>query len=165
MSNNGKPKVEQVFLIHEDGRLISHVSLVGDNQQDEEIISGMLTAVKDLLTVVFAQKEAKCVAGPFRFEMGELKVILSMGECFYITTVIRGEENEEIFRKTESVKSEIQKRYGTVLSGWVGQMRDMEGVHEIITQLLTIEMLPESERKSVWDRGLFKRVSDMWSRL
>ena len=148
------PIVEQVFLIHEDGRLISYVSLKRDEDQDEEIVSGMLTAVKDLLTVVFVKKEAKGDVGPYKFELGERNVILRMGKHFYIAIVIKGKENKPLLDKFDSIVREIQERYGDVLYNWTGEMKDSEGVDEIIMKLLPLEELSEAERESIKDKGL-----------
>jgi len=159
------PIVEQVFLIHKDGRLISYASIRSDYHQDEELVSGMLTAVKDLLTVVFAKKEAGADLGPFRFAMGEMNVILRTGRHFYMTTVIRGEEDKAISDKSEAVVKTIQERYGDVFYNWLGEMKSVEGVYEIITQLLPLEELSEAERETIKNKGLLKKVFELWSRI
>ena len=157
------PIVEQVFLSHKDGRLISYASIRDDYHQDEELVSGMLTAVKDLLTVVFAQKEAGADLGPFRFAMGEMNVILRTGRHFYMTTVIRGEEDKAISDKSEAVVKTIQERYGDIFYNWLGEMKSVEGVQEIITQLLPLEELSEAERETIKNKGLLKKVFELWS--
>jgi hypothetical protein len=155
--------VEQVFLIYEDGRLISYVSLKKDDYQDEDIVSGMLTAVKDLLTVVFVKKEAKGDVGPYKFELGERNVILRMGKQFYIAIVIKGKENKALIDKFDSIVRDIQERYGDVFYNWSGEMKDVEGVDEIIMKLLPLEELSEAERETVKDKGLLKTVFEIWS--
>ncbi len=155
--------MEQVFLIHKDGRLISYASIRGDYHQDEELVSGMLTAVKDLLTVVFAQKEAGTDLGPFRFAMGEMNIILRMGEHFYMTTVIRGEEDKAISDRSEAIVKTIQERYDDVFNNWKGSMKDVEGVDKIIGKLLPLEELSEAERETIENKGLLKRVFELWS--
>ncbi len=159
------PMVEQVFLIHEDGRLISYASLKRDDQQDEDIVSSMLTAVKDLLTVVFVKKEVKGDIGPYKFELGERNVILRMGEHFYIAIVIKGKDNKSLLDKFDSIVMDIQDRYGDVLDNWSGGMEDVEGVNEIIMKLLPLEELSEEERETIKDKGLLKKMMDMWSYL
>jgi hypothetical protein len=159
------PIVEQVFLIQEDGRLISYASLNIDENQDEEIVSGMLTAVKNLLTVVFVKKDANEDVGPFKFELGERNVILKMGKHFYIAIVIKGKENDPLLERFDSVVHDIQKIYGDVLYNWSGETKEVEGVNEIIMKLLPLEDLTEEERETIQDKGLFKKVMDMWSYL
>jgi len=159
------PLVEQVFLIQKDGRLISYASLKRDDNQDEDIVSSMLTAVKDLLTVVFVKEEAKGDVGPYKFELGERNVILKMGKHFYIAIVIKGKDNKSLLDKFDSIVMDIQKRYGDVLDNWSGEMEDIEGVNEIIMKLLPLEELSEAERETIKDKGLLKKVMDMWSYL
>jgi hypothetical protein len=165
MNKNNNPIVEQVFLIHKDGRLISYASLKRDDQQDEDIVSGMLTAVKDLLTAVFVKEEPKGDVGPYKFELGEMNVILKMGTHFYIAIVIKGKENEPLLDKFDSIVLDIQKSYGDVLNNWSGEMEDIEGVNEIIVKLLPLEELSETERETIKDKGLLKKVVEMWSYL
>ncbi|UCG69806.1 MAG: hypothetical protein JSV09_01935 [Thermoplasmata archaeon] len=124
--------VEEVFVIHEDGRLISYATLKVDDPQDEDIVSGLLTAVKDLLTVVFVKKEAKGDVGPYKFELGDRNIILRMGKEFYIAIVFKGKEDKALLDRFDSVMLDIQKRYGDVIDSWSGKMEDVEGVNEII---------------------------------
>lgn len=159
------PIVEQVFLIHEDGRLISYASLKRDDHQDEDVVSSMLTAVKDLLTVVFVKKEAKGDVGPYKFELGERNVILRMGKQFYIAIVIKGNDNKPLLDKFDSIVMDIQERYGDVFDNWDGGSKDVEGVNEIIMKLLPLEELSEAEREKIKDKGLLKKVVEMWSYL
>jgi hypothetical protein len=165
MSKNDETTVEQVFLIHGDGRLIAHASIRCDSAHDEELVSGMLTAVKDLLTVVFEKKEAKENMEPFRFEMGEMNVVLRMGRHFYMATVIRGEESKAISEKSEAAVQAIQDGYDDVLANWLGQMNDVDGVHDIITQVLPVERLSETERERLRDGKFFKKVRELWALL
>jgi hypothetical protein len=165
MNNTKIPIVEQVFLIYEDGRLISYASLSRDEHQDEDIISGMLTAVKNLLTVVFVKKEANEDVGPYKFELGERNINLKMGKHFFIAIVIKGKENAPLLEKFDSIVQDIQKRYGDVFENWTGEMKDIEGVNEIIMKLLPLEELSEAERETIKDKGFLKKVMDMWSYL
>ncbi|UCE38524.1 MAG: hypothetical protein JSW00_04655 [Thermoplasmata archaeon] len=157
------PVVEQVFLIHEDGRLISYASLKGDVHKDENIVSCMLTAVKDLLTVVFVKKDAKENVGQYKFELGERNVILRMGKNFYLAIVTKGEENEALIDKFSAIVDDIQERYGDVFKNWSGEMKYVEGVDEIIMKLLPLEELSEAERETIKDKGFLKKVIEIWS--
>jgi hypothetical protein len=44
-------------------------------------------------------------------------------------------------------------------------MEDIEGVNEIIVKLLPLEELSETERETIKDKGLLKKVVEMWSYL
>jgi hypothetical protein len=147
------PIVEQVFLIYEDGRLISYVSLKKDDYQDEDIVSGMF----------FVKKEAKGDVGPYKFDLGERNVILRMGKQFYIAIIIKGKENKALLDKFDSIVRDTQERYGDVFDNWSGEMKDVEGVNEIIMKLLPLEELSEAERETVKDKGLLKKVFEIWS--
>ncbi|UCF07174.1 MAG: hypothetical protein JSW28_05830 [Thermoplasmata archaeon] len=157
------PMVEQVFLIHEDGRLISYASLKRDEHQDKDVVGAMLTAVKDLLSIVIEKKEAKGDGGPYKFILGEKNVILRMGQSFFIALVIKGEENKALLDKADAVIREIQEKYGGIFYKWPGEMTDFEGAHEIIIRLLPLEELSEAEKETIKDKGWLKKVLDLWS--
>ena len=123
----------------------------------------MFTAIKDLLTVVFAQKEAGADLRSYKFELGERNVLLRMGKYFYIAIVINGEENKAIYDKSEAIVQDIQERYGDVFSDWRGEMKNVEGADEIITRLLSLEELSEAERETIKNKGLLKKVFKLWS--
>jgi hypothetical protein len=165
MNKKKNPMVEQVFLIHKDGRLISYTSIKRYDDHDEDIVSSMLTAVKDILTVIFAKKEVKGDVGHYKFELGEMNVILKMGKHFYIAIVVNGKENKTLLDRFDSVVDDIQEKYGDVINNWTGEMKDVEGVNEIIMTLLPLEELSESDRETIKDKGLFKKVVEIWTYL
>jgi hypothetical protein len=50
------PQVERVFLIHEHSILITHASVGKENDLDEDILSGMLAGVKNLISDAFGSQ-------------------------------------------------------------------------------------------------------------
>ena len=163
MIKEKKPVVEQVFLIHKDGCLISYASLERGNHLDVDIVSSMLTAVKDFLSIAFVRKEAIGDVGLYKFELGERNVILRMGKYFYIALVINGEGNKALLDKSEAIVLDIQERYSDVFYNWSGALKDFEGANEIIMKLLPLEELSEAERGTIKDKGLLKKVFELWS--
>jgi hypothetical protein len=159
------PKVEQVFLIHRDGRLISYATIKKEENLDEDIISSMLTAVKNLLTIVFVKKDSNENMMLYRFELGEMNIILKMREYFHIAIVIKGKEDRSLLDKFDTVVQNIEDRYGEVLGNWSGEMKDVDGVNEIILKLLPLEELSEEERESIKDKGILKRAVEIWNYL
>ncbi|UCF08630.1 MAG: roadblock/LC7 domain-containing protein [Thermoplasmata archaeon] len=159
-----EPVVEQVFLIYEDGRLIAHSSLGREKEIDEDILSGMLTGVMNLLSTVFINKEKgdKDVE-QYKFELGERTVILDMGNKFFLAIVLLGRENKTLLTKSKAVIRDIEDKYDDKLERWEGKMRDFEGAHEIITSLLSLEKIPEAEREVIKDEGMTKKVFELWS--
>lgn len=166
MHKKKRPVVEQVFLIYGDGRLISHVSLKGEEHLDEDIVGGMLTAVKNLLFEVFVRKEnGEEAIGLYKFEFGERRVILEMGKHFYMAIVLLGMDNKSLLAKSEAIVQDIEKKYGSVLDEWQGNLGDFKGVDEIISTLLPLDRLSEAERKAIEEEGKRKKIFELWSKM
>jgi hypothetical protein len=160
------PMVEQVFLIHKDGRLISYASLNGKEHLDEDIVGGMLTAVMDLLTDAFVKKgEPRKEIELYRFEFGEKNIILDRGNNFFIAVVFTGKENEILLDKVEVKINEIEERYGDVFIEWKGSMADFKEADEIILDLLSLEELSETDREKIKDEGLLSKARDFWTNI
>jgi hypothetical protein len=166
MTKKKEPLVEQVFLIYRDGRLISHASLGREKEIDTDILGGMLTAVMNLLNTVLSKNETDAnVIEYYKFEMGERKIILDMGNHFFITIVFLGIENDSLRSKIKGVVRDIERKYEEVLGSWSGKMKDFDGAYEIILTLLPLEELPEEEKEVIKERGISKTVIDTWSKI
>lgn len=158
--------VEQVFLIHEDGRLISYASLKGEEYPDEDIVSGMLTALTSLLIDAFVTKEdAKKDIGIYKLEFGERNVFLKMGKHLFIAVVMLGKEDRALLDKSEIILRDIEEKYKDVIVDWGGNMRDFLGVDEIIMTLLPLEELSEEEKEAIIENRIQKKVFELWSKM
>lgn len=163
-SNNGKPLVEQVFMIYDDGRLIAYVSLGREKEIDRDILGGMLTGVMNLLSTAFVNKEAgEKEIEKYKFELGERSIILDMGAHFFLAIVLMGREDEELRLKAKAVVHDIEKEYSSVLEGWNGEMRDFKGAEDYIMTLLPIEELPEEELEAIIEEEEKDEIFEMWS--
>jgi hypothetical protein len=158
------PIVEHVFLINEDGRLISYVSLKGDGYSDEEFVSGLITATMNLLTDALTKKsDIKEDISQYKFEFGERNVILETGSHFFIALVILGMEDNALLDKSKAIIRDIDENYGDVFTEWSGNMKDFNGIDEIIMPLLPLEELSETEREKIKDEGFLKKVHNLWA--
>jgi hypothetical protein len=161
-----RPFIEEVFFISENGRLISHASVYNDEEVDEDILSGMLTGVKDLITDAFVKEdEAKEEKGLHKLEFGESNIMLEKGNHFFMALVFKGVENKKMFSKIKSAISKIEERYGDVLEDWDGDMDAFKGADEIIYGLLSPELLEENKKETTKERDpdSDEKIIDKWS--
>ncbi|HLN59394.1 MAG TPA: OmpA family protein [Thermoanaerobaculia bacterium] len=87
-------RVEQVFLIHrKTGLLLQHVSAGGAGVQDTDMISGMLTAIRDFVHDSFGGVEAD---GLHAFQVGQFTVWVEQGPLAIVAGVIRGNPPREL---------------------------------------------------------------------
>jgi len=79
--------VEDVFLIHVDGRLIAHESRQFRQEIDEDIFSGMLTVVQDFIRDSFRHRSE---TGIKRLDFGQSKILIERSQHCYLTAVVLG---------------------------------------------------------------------------
>jgi hypothetical protein len=143
------PQVERVFLIHEHSILITHQSVGKDHELDEDILSGMLAGVKNLISDAFGREEGSDVQEDLRkLEFGDRNILLERGNHFFIAVVFSGRANKELAARIKSVVNEIEERYTNELKGWEGYTDAFEGIDEIIATLLPKDQSNEEDKES-----------------
>ena len=81
-------RVEQVFLVHaKTGLLLQHVTAESVPVQDADMVSGMLTAIRDFARDSFGGRDEDTLD---TFRVGELTGIIEHGPHAYIAAVVRG---------------------------------------------------------------------------
>lgn len=141
-----RPIVEEAFLIYEDGRLITHESVRGDEELDQDILSSMLTGVKDLISDAFVRDgEGKEEKGLQKLEFGEKSIFLEKGSNFFIAIVFTGIENRALLKKIDDTAEDIENKYGDVLEIWDGDTKAFKGADAIVRGLLSFEEFPTME--------------------
>ena len=81
-------RVEQVFLIHSHtGLLLQHVVADAVTAQDADMVSGMLTAIRDFARDSFGGRAEDTLE---RFRVGELNCLIEHGPHAYLAVVVRG---------------------------------------------------------------------------
>jgi hypothetical protein len=140
------PFVERVFLIHEHSILITHQSIGMDHAVDEDILSGMLAGVKNLISDAFGRDEEGTKQEDLRkLEFGDRNILLERGNHFFLAVVFTGRANKDLSSRIKDVVAEIEDRYTDELAGWEGYTDAFDGVDEIIATLLPTEKVKEEK--------------------
>ena len=116
-----KYKVEELYLIYKDGRLLRNVSAV-EVKTDTDIMSGMLTAIND-----FVQDSFQTEGDLGSIDYGNNKIILQRGEHSYLAAVIYGEIDNMFKGKMINAVRTIEAINPT-LATWNG---DAESVKQV----------------------------------
>ncbi len=140
--------VEDVFLIHSDGRLISHYSRKFREEIDEDIFSGMLTVVQDFIKDSFRSRSH---LGIKRLDFGDSKILIERSPHTFLAAVILGKEPQLMPLYILQILKEIEDRYGTVLEKWTGLLHQLEGVDDIIKKLLDVARDPNADMGAMSD--------------
>ncbi|MCK4266916.1 MAG: hypothetical protein KAX31_06515, partial [Thermoplasmata archaeon] len=128
--------VEDVFLIYNNGLLISKQTRRLKEEVDGDIFSAMLTAISQFAKDSFSL-EGKAALN--RLEFGDNQVLIERGSSFYIVVTILGEESIYLpFYMTEIVQ-EIEQGFGKLLEDWAGDIEALAGIDDIVRKLLLIK--------------------------
>ena len=133
--------VEDVFLIHSDGRLIAHYSRKFREEIDEDIFSGMLTVVQDFVKDSF---KTRTRVGMKRLDFGDSKILIERSPHTFLATVVVGQEPKLLPLYMLQVLKEVEDRYGTVLERWTGLLHQLEGIDEMIQKLVFVAKDPNA---------------------
>src|SRR5438034_584782 len=134
--------VEDVFLIHSDGRLIAHHSRKFREELDEDIFSGMLTVVQDFVKDSF---RARTKTGMKRLDFGDSKILIERSPHTFLAAVVVGQEPKLLPLYMLQVLKEVEDRYGNVLEKWTGLVHQLEGIDDAIKKLVLVAKDPSAE--------------------
>src|SRR5438094_713856 len=134
--------VEDVFLIHSDGRLIAHYSRKFREEIDEDIFSGMLTVVQDFVKDSFKSRSR---VGMKRLDFGDSKILIERSPHTFLATVVVGQEPKLLPLYMLQVLKEVEDRYGTVLEKWTGLLHQLDGIDDVIKKLVLVAKDPSAD--------------------
>lgn len=134
--------VEDIFLIHSDGRLISHHSRKFREEIDEDIFSGMLTVVQDFIKDSFRSRSH---LGIKRLDFGDSKILIERSPHTFLAAVVLGQEPQLLPLYILQVLKEIEDKYGLVLEKWTGLLHQLDGIDDIIKKLLDVARDPNAD--------------------
>jgi OOP family OmpA-OmpF porin len=113
-------RVEQVFLIHrETGLLLGHVRAERAVVQDPDMVSGMLTAIRDFVGDSFHVSQED---GVETIRLGELSVQVRVGPKAVLAAVVRGNAPQSLRTRLSETLERIHHSYAVALSRFDGNM-------------------------------------------
>jgi OOP family OmpA-OmpF porin len=127
-------RVEQVFAIHrETGLLLAHVSRNPGSPQENEMISGMLTAVQDFVHDSFVESEG---AQLDTVELGEFNVWVQHGPKALLCAVVTGTPPRELRDILQRTLEELHANFPEVLSQYDGDTDSASGMRPLLQACL-----------------------------
>lgn len=127
-------RVEQVFLIHrETGLLLQHVAAPSANAHDADMISSMLTAIRDFVRDSFgAAKEDALDA----LRVGPLLVLVEQGPDAILAAVARGTPPASLRSILQDAVETIHLQFATDLSAFTGDSAPFVAARPILESCL-----------------------------
>jgi OOP family OmpA-OmpF porin len=129
-------RVEQVFLIHaETGLLLAHAWAPELKASDPELISGMLTAIRDFVADSFARERE--AGGLRRFSVGELTVMVEQGPRAVLAAVVRGQAPDSLLERLQDTLETVHLQFARALADFDGDTSGFEPARPLLEDCLT----------------------------
>ncbi len=121
--------IEDVFLVYRDGVLISHLSRTLIREKDEDVLSGMLTAVQEFVREAFQYGERRELQ---KLDFGDYRILIERGTYVYLALVYAGRDSAALHRKVQAVIKRIETEYASILEAWDGDMEQFVGARDLL---------------------------------
>lgn len=143
-------RVEQVFLIHaETGLLLSKASPPDVVTPDADLVSSMLTAIRDFVGDSFDVANAERSAGGLlSFSVGELTVLVEPGPRALIAAVLRGQPTVEFRRELAKTIEDVHALFGSALVRFDGDSKPFTATVPLIERCLVTALETDPEPRS-----------------
>ena len=118
-------RVEQVFLIHRpSGLLLQHLRAAETEAQDADMVSGMLTAIRDFVQDSFHVAEDE---GLQTLKVGDLSVWIEQGPHALLAVVVRGTAPPSLRTTLQQALEAVHAQYSDLLEPFDGDAARFEG--------------------------------------
>ena len=129
-------EVLEVFLIHRDsGLLIRHLSHSHDGGLDSDLISGMLTAIRDFVQDAFGRGEEGYLD---EIHYSDMRIFIEAGKYAYCAVVVRGFEPIGYRAELRDRVFRIEHEFYRVLRDYDGDASALKGVEDDLRPLLNL---------------------------
>ena len=144
-------RVEQAYLIdRKTGLLLQHVRAGDAPVMDADMISGMLTAIRDFARDSFHTGDAESLES---LRVGELRVWIEQGPHAILAVVIRGNAPRELRRTMQDALETIHLQFGHVLESFAGDASTLDDAKATLETCLVTEYRADEKvkrRGSAW---------------
>ncbi len=131
----GRNAIEEVFLVHEHGVLLCHLSrrMRAQGDKDDDVLGAMLTVVQDFVRDSFRYGKDRDLD---KVEFGSYRVLIERGDYVYLAAAYSGKDSPEVRRRLRRTIEEVETRFGTDLAEFDGTMEPVLGVRDIVGRLV-----------------------------
>ena len=137
-------RVEQVYLIHRrTGLLLQHMSASSAGVQDADMVSGMLTAIRDFVQDSFGGNRESSLDS---FKVGELTVRIEQGPEAILAAVVRGNPPAELRETLTRAIEAIHLEQGEALSKFDGDAAPFARSRARLEECLQAQQLRRQDR-------------------
>ena len=127
-------EVEEIFLIHrETGLLLRHISCKLEESPDTDLISGMLTAIRDFAQEAFGRGEEGQLD---EIQYGNRRIVIEAARYTYLAVVVDGIEPPDFRADIRQLAVEINLTHEDILQNYNGDSTAFAAVDEALRPLI-----------------------------
>jgi outer membrane protein OmpA-like peptidoglycan-associated protein len=149
-------RVEQIFLIHKkSGLLLQHVVAPAVETQDPDMVSGMLSAIRDFVRDSFNSAPGESLN---TLQLGDLNIWVEEGPLATLAAVVRGHAPESLRQTMKERLEEAHARLAAEIEAFDGNAAPFESLRDGLAQCLEVRYRRKAQAKSrlyVWVTALF----------
>ncbi len=125
--------VDEVFLVHQSGLLIVHLSKSLKSEKDRDVLAGMLTAVQSFILEAFANGPSRDLR---QMDFGKRKILLHKGFHSYLAVIVRGRRPAGFTARMRRALGRVERAYWRVISTWDGTSEALGGAEDLLRREL-----------------------------
>ncbi len=125
--------IDDVFLISRDGRLIMHNTRRMRADRDEDILSGMLTAIMAFLRDQDPEEDGELK----RFEVGGKTTFLERGDHVYLAAIYSGRVPGWAGKDLHRFITDLEDTFGDAFAKWTGSPEDLRGLKTFMQRFVS----------------------------
>jgi len=139
-------RVEQIFLIHKQtGLMLQHVVRMGADSQDADMVSSMLTAIRDFVADSFQVQDHDSLE---TIRIGDLTIWIEQGPGAIMAAVIRGTAPESYRAVLQRTIEKIHAQYDEALESFEGDCIAFESARPLLEDCLIAQYMEKKEKLS-----------------
>jgi len=124
--------VDETFVIHNDGRMISHSTRRLKPGMDDQVLSSMFTAIQDFVRESFKDITSFTLR---KIEFGEKSVLIEKGRDVYLAVILHGHASRKVAAKMQRALDEIESKFDAHLNDWDGDLEKLRGINDITKKI------------------------------
>jgi hypothetical protein len=129
--------IDDVFVITNSGLLLTHLAREENPDVDDDLLSSMLTAVKEFVKDSFGDSSEEGELDELQY--GKVRVIIEYGKHVYLAAVVKGQESTDLRLYMKRTLKQIQKRFGRTFDTWDGDLAKMSGIRNMARPLIEVQ--------------------------
>ncbi len=144
--------IQELFLIqHESGLLLAHLSHEAEVNGDSDLISGMLTAIRDFAQDSFGDGSTDGSLDEVQY--GDERIVIQSGQHVYLAVVTTGVEPEWFRAQLRSFVSELHIQHAPALRDYNGDPATLPDLPPMLAALSTDLTRSKVDEPAAMSRG------------